>query len=83
MNVRQAKFGSDHPGTLIVMANLALTYWGQQRLDEAQFLLSHAIKMIQQVMGPQHPATLKTVKNLDSLSRTLLVCHGICTFTFI
>jgi tetratricopeptide (TPR) repeat protein len=81
MNARQAKFGSDHPETLISMANLALTYWGQGRLDDAHSLLSHAVKMMQQVMGPQHPATLYYVDKLDSLSKELLVCHGICTLT--
>ena len=84
LNVRQAKFGSDHPDTLRSMANLALTYWDQGRLDEAQSLLSHAVKMMQQVMGPQHPTTLRNEKSLDNLSKaTLLVCHDICTLTFI
>jgi tetratricopeptide (TPR) repeat protein len=83
LNAIPAKFGSDHPDTLTSMANLALTYWNQGRLDEAHSLLSHAVKMMQQVMGPQHPVTLQWVQNLDNLSKELLVCHSICTLTFI
>jgi hypothetical protein len=83
MNARQAKFGSDHPETLTSMANLALTYWDQGRLDDAHSLLSHTVKMMQQVMGSQHPTTVKNAKCLDDLSKQLLVCHGMCTSTFV
>ena len=84
LSARQAKFGSDHPDTLTSMTNLALTYWDQGRLDEAHFLFSHAVKMMQQVMGPEHPTTLRNEKSLDDLSKAmLLVCHDICTVTFI
>ena len=83
LNACHAKFGSDHPDSLRSMANLALTYRSQGRLDEAHCLLPHAVKVMQQVMGPEHPDTLDYGKNLDILSKELLVCHGICTLAFI
>ena len=50
------------------MANLALTYGSQGKGEEAQFLLSHAVEMMQTVMGPQHPTTLH-FEELDKLAK--------------
>ena len=67
MNARKAKLGSDHPDTLMNMANLALTYWTQGRLDEAHSLLSSAAHTMQQVIGTHHPTVLHYIEQLNKL----------------
>jgi hypothetical protein len=64
-NVRKAKLGLDHPDTLMSMANLAITYFKQGRLDEAEPLLATAVKKMQKVMGSQHPTTRNFDYSLD------------------
>jgi len=41
---------------------------GYEKWDEAQTLLSHAVKNMQQVLGYQHPRTLLFKEVLDRLS---------------
>ena len=68
MNGRKTKLGSDHPDTLTSMANLALIYWNQGRLEEAHSLLSRAVQAMQMVMGTSHPTVLLYIEHLDKLS---------------
>ena len=68
MNGSKAKLGSNHPDTLTSMANLAVTYGDQGRLDAAHSLLFIAVETMQLVMGPKHPTVLHYIKHLNQLS---------------
>ena len=65
MNESKARLGPDHPDTLTSIANLAITYWCQGRLNDAEPLLSQAVKGMLQVMGPEHPTTVHYVNQYN------------------
>ena len=56
MQTRKTKLGADHPDTLTIMANLAFTYWSQDRYTEAINLMSRCIKGQAVKLGVEHPA---------------------------
>ena len=88
MNATKAKLGSDHPDTLISMANVAFTYWSQSSFDKAHSLLLYVAKTMQNVMGPQHPAVVHYITQVNNLLKEMehkqcqemavLVCHVSC-----
>ncbi len=49
------------------MANLAIMYWYQGKLDEADALLSQAVKVMEKIMGFQHPTTINVRTSLNQL----------------
>ena len=49
------------------MANLAMTYWNQERWKEAEELQVKALEIRQRVLGKEHPDTLISVHNLAFL----------------
>jgi hypothetical protein len=51
LEARKTKLGSDHPNTLTSMANLACTYWSQDRPAEAVNLMRQCV----QKLGAGHP----------------------------
>jgi hypothetical protein len=51
--------GPEHPDALTSMANLASTYFGQERLVKVEELEVHALKMRERLLGPEHPDTGK------------------------
>ena len=68
MEAREEKLGSRHPDTLTSMANLSVISWhlpGQ--LNKADALLSQAIKLMEEIMGFQHPTTSQFRKQLHQL----------------
>lgn len=56
--------GEEHPDTLVSMANLALMYMNQGRLNEAEKLQMQVIKTRKRVLGEEHPDTLTSMNNL-------------------
>jgi hypothetical protein len=46
------------------MNNLALTYWNQERWQEAEELQAQVMKIRKRVLGPEHPGTLTSMSNL-------------------
>ncbi|KID96519.1 hypothetical protein MAJ_07455, partial [Metarhizium majus ARSEF 297] len=57
-------FGDDHPETLRSMANLAATYRGQGRLEEAEKLQMHVMGASKAKLGADHPDTLTSMDRL-------------------
>src|SRR6266550_1981912 len=55
--------------TLIIMANLALTYWNQGRWDEAEKLEMDVMNESKRKLGLDHPDTLTSMANLASTYR--------------
>ncbi|RFU24235.1 hypothetical protein B7463_g12105, partial [Scytalidium lignicola] len=64
ISVFSAIIGSDHPDTLSIMANLALTYSNQGRWKEAEELQVQVIEMTKKMLGEEHPNTLASIANL-------------------
>ncbi|KIJ37249.1 hypothetical protein M422DRAFT_111164, partial [Sphaerobolus stellatus SS14] len=48
------------------MANLACTYWEQNRFSEAEDLEVKVLQMRRHKLGEDHPDTLTSMKNLAS-----------------
>jgi hypothetical protein len=46
------------------MSNLAVTYWNQGQLKEAEQLEVHAVGARKRVLGEDHPDTLQGMSNL-------------------
>ena len=55
---RKTKLGANHPETLDSMGKLGYIYGKQGQVDEAQVLISQAVKLLEETIGPQHPTTL-------------------------
>jgi tetratricopeptide (TPR) repeat protein len=58
--------GSEHPGTLAIIDNLASTIRKQDRWEEAENLFIQLIEIRKRVLGEGHPDTLATIANLAS-----------------
>ena len=61
-----AKFGPDHPDTLITINNLATAYSAAGKYAEAIALYEHVRDAQITHLGPDHPDTLLTINNLAS-----------------
>jgi len=56
--------GDDHPNTLRGMANIAVAYKRQGRLQDAEALEVVALEKRKRVLGDDHPDTLSSMANL-------------------
>jgi hypothetical protein len=65
IEIRKRVLGVEHPDTLIVMGNLAVTWEGQGKNEEALTLMSVCAEMRLRVLGADHPATLSTLEWLN------------------
>ena len=45
----------EHPDTIQAMANLAVTYYDQQRYDEAEKLEVDVLNLRREILGDKHP----------------------------
>ena len=59
----------DHPDTLASMDNLALTFYNQGRLKEAEELNMQAMEMRKRVLGEEHPDKMTSFGNPASRYR--------------
>jgi hypothetical protein len=57
--------GEEHPDTLTIMHNLALTWKGQGHDMKAAKLMEDCVRLRTQVLGAHHPDTLATSATLD------------------
>jgi len=57
--------GEEHPDTLTSMNNLAYTWKGQGRDEEAIKLMSECVQLRTQILGAGHPFTLSSLAALD------------------
>ncbi|KAJ9492707.1 hypothetical protein VN97_g479 [Penicillium thymicola] len=64
METRKTKLGEDHPDTLTSISNLALTFWNQGRLEEAELLGVQVMETRKAKLGEDHPDTLTSISNL-------------------
>ncbi|KAH7303713.1 hypothetical protein B0I35DRAFT_472203 [Stachybotrys elegans] len=69
MEGRKTKLGVDHQDTLTSMANLALIYREQGRLEEAEKLQVQVTGTCKTKLGADHPSTLMSMANLTSTYR--------------
>lgn len=69
IEARELTLRIDHPDTLTSMAELARTYWCQERWMEAGQLEVKVIKKRQATLGLNHPDTLKSMANLATTYR--------------
>jgi len=56
--LRKEILGKQHPDTLRAMANLAGTYWNQDKLDDAMKLQETVLESTKRILGDQHPDSL-------------------------
>ena len=66
METRKRVLGVEHPSTLTSIANLASTYWNQDRWKEAEGLEVQVMETRKRVLGIEHPDTLTSIANLAS-----------------
>jgi tetratricopeptide (TPR) repeat protein len=64
LKLSKARFGPNHPETLISMNNLAQGYRADGKLDRAVPLMEETLKLQRAKLGPDHPHTLITMANL-------------------
>ncbi|KAL4732890.1 hypothetical protein BDV11DRAFT_210631 [Aspergillus similis] len=69
LEIDKRQRGPEHPLTLTIMANLALTYHNQGRWNEAEKLNMEVMKTRKAVLGAEHPSTLTSMANLASTYR--------------
>ncbi|KAG9114449.1 hypothetical protein FRC07_007645, partial [Ceratobasidium sp. 392] len=62
--------GGESPGTLTLMANLAITYSGQGRWAEAEAMFTKSLEPMKRVLGEHHPGVLITMINLAAAYRS-------------
>jgi eukaryotic-like serine/threonine-protein kinase len=67
----KAKLGLDHPVTLGVMNDLARSYQGAERHQEALQLFERVLKVRKTRLGPDHPDTLGVMNNLAGSYRNV------------
>lgn len=58
--------GEKHPDTLLAMANLAATYYDQQRYDKAVKLDVDVLNLRREILGDEHPDTILARENLTA-----------------
>jgi tetratricopeptide (TPR) repeat protein len=61
---RKQILGEQHPDTLRIMANLAVTYGSQGKWDKAVGLEEMVLESRKQILGERHPDTLGAMANL-------------------
>jgi hypothetical protein len=66
METRKRVLGEEHPDTLTSMNNLAFTFKGQGRDDDAVRLMNECVGLRTQVLGSDHPYTLSSKGTVDS-----------------
>jgi tetratricopeptide (TPR) repeat protein len=66
VQLRKAKLGPDHPGTLGTMNNLGFYYSRVGRYQEALKLAEETLQLRKAKLGPDHPDTLASMGNLAS-----------------
>jgi hypothetical protein len=64
MDTKKKIISKEHLFTLISIANLASTYWSQDREKEAEKLEMQVINTRKRVLGKEHPNTLTSIVNL-------------------
>lgn len=65
MKLRTEVLGNQHPHTISASNNLALTYHGLGRLEEALQLQEEVLKLMTEVLGKHHPDTISASSNLS------------------
>ncbi|KAL6787944.1 P-loop containing nucleoside triphosphate hydrolase protein [Trichoderma sp. SZMC 28012] len=65
LDLRRESLGEEHPDTIRVMHNLACTWKGQGRHDDALAQMGKCVEYKRSVLGPEHPETALSVKVLD------------------
>ena len=71
LSLTQNYLGSDHPDLVTKLQTLAWSYYAQERYTEAEPLSMQALDICEQKLGADHPLTLATRKNLETLHMTL------------
>jgi hypothetical protein len=64
IKVRKRTLGEEHPNTLSVMANLAISYSNQGQTHEATELEMKVIEVRKRTLGEEHLNTLSVMANL-------------------
>lgn len=69
--ITEIQLGVDHPATAVGLNNLAVLYANQGRFTEAEPLLMQALAMRQQLLGDQHPDTVRTQQSLENVRQEM------------
>ena len=69
LEVRTRVLGTEHPGTLRAMGNLASTFWQQGDYPGARRIGEQVLEVMTRVLGAGHPDTLTVMGNLASTLR--------------
>ena len=63
-DIRSRILGDEHPVTLTMIANLALTLSDQGDLSGAREIQEQVLEIMRRVLGAEHPGTLRSMNNL-------------------
>ena len=66
--IRESRFGADHPDTLCAIEKLALVYRSQARFAEARSMLEHVLESRKKSLGLNH---LDTIQAIEYLAMTI------------
>ena len=55
--------GSDHPKTIVMLTNLAISCRNQEKFEEAETYLEECAAVLQRSLGPDHPDSLRALMN--------------------
>ncbi|KAH8890223.1 hypothetical protein GQ53DRAFT_782688 [Thozetella sp. PMI_491] len=69
-NLRRQVLGHHHPNTIDSMAQLASTYYGKGRYNEAEKIDREVLDLRREVLGDHHPDTI------DSMAQLASIYHG-------
>lgn len=57
--------GADHPMTLFMLTNLAISCRNQGKFEDADNYFEEWVKVFQKSLGPNHPDSLRALMNLS------------------
>ena len=66
IDIEKKILGTEYPSTLTSMANLAHTYWSQERHGEAFDLMELAWELRARAIGENHPNTIAARGTLEA-----------------
>jgi hypothetical protein len=66
IETRKRVLGEEHPSTLTSMNNLAFTFKGQGRDDDALKLITECLSLLKGVLGDSHPNTVACSETVKS-----------------
>lgn len=65
----ESSFGPEHPEVAAAIIDLAKTYYGESKFDDAERLLRRALGMCEKTLGPEHPRVAVALNDLAAVQQ--------------